>query len=126
MPFLLGMFGPITQSSQSNDLFATAKDCAHQETIQVIATDKCLIYTGNKKNDPLFSDPILTLPDDQGFFVGKIFDRENFSPATFTLSDAKMITHDPKIIMREWWGRYTGALYNKEKQRCTLVRDPQG
>lgn len=125
MPFLLGMCGPITQSSQKNNLRAIAAECANQETIQVLSTDKCLIYAGNKKNDALFSDTITTLGD-QGFFVGKLFDRHRFLPALFTHSDAHVLTKNPKIIMKDWWGRYAGALYNKEKQRCTLVRDPQG
>src|ERR1700733_12345700 len=126
MPFVLGMFGPITQSSQKSKLFATAMEHAEQESLQIISTDKCLIYSGNKKNDSLLCDPIITLPEDQGFFVGKIFDRENFSPASFTHSDTYSLINKPKIIMQDWWGRYAGAIYNKEKQRCTLVRDPQG
>lgn len=126
MPFLLGIFGPLSQSSEKDNLFATVTNCANQQTIQVVASKKCLIYSGHKNNEPLFSDPIITLPNDQGFFVGKMFDRENFSPAEFTHSDAHSLINNPKMVMKNWWGRYTGAFYNKEKQRCTLVRDPQG
>jgi len=126
MPFLLGMFGPITQSSQKDHLFATTTNCANQKTVQAIALDKCLIYSGYKNDEPLFSDPIITLPDDQGFFVGKMFDRESFAPAQFTQSDTHSLINNPKMVMKDWWGRYAGALYNKGKQRCTLMRDPQG
>jgi asparagine synthetase B (glutamine-hydrolysing) len=126
MPFLLGMFGPFLQPSQKKHLTLIAENYAQKETVQTITTENGIVYTGYAHNELQFSDTIIPLPDNHGFFVGKLFDNHNFLPASFTLADAHTITQNPKIVMKKWWGRYAGALYNTTTQHCTLVRDPQG
>jgi len=126
MPFLLGMFGPFLQSSQKSHLASIAANHARSKTVQTIITNNGIICAGQTDDESPFSDPIISLPENHGFFVGKLFDNQNFLPAAFTITDAHTITHNPKMVMKQWWGRYAGALYNTTTQRCTLVRDPQG
>ena len=126
MPFLLGMFGQCSSFSQKKHLTTIVKSYAQKETLQQIPFNKGIIYTGYAHNEPDFSDPITSLPQNQGFFVGKLFDKYNFLPASFTTADAHAIVHDPTIIMQKWWGRYVATLYNSTTKQCTLLRDPQG
>ena len=126
MPFLLGMFGQCVQSSQRNRLVAIVSQYAQSETIQNAFFDKGVVYAGYKHDETCPSDTIMPLADDQGIFVGKMFDSRTFEPAEFSVLDSQTVVNHSKIIMKEWWGRYVGVFYNKTKQRCTLVRDPQG
>lgn len=126
MPFLLGMCGPFLPSSQKNHLATLAKNHAAAETFKAITINNGIICTGKSSDELYNSDSVMPLPNNQGFFVGKLFDRYNYLPAEFTTENAHAITQDPKTIMSQWWGRYAGAVYNTTTQRCTLVRDPQG
>lgn len=126
MPFLLGMFGQCVQSVQKNRLAAIVGICANADTVRTVTFDKGIIYTGYKHDEQFPSDTVIPLADDQGVFVGKMFDRRTFIPAIFSVLDSQTVVNCPELLMKEWWGRYVGAFYNKKKQRCTLVRDPQG
>lgn len=125
MPFLLGIIGSLN-SIEKEHISSHAKKYAREHTLQTIISDKCIIYAGSQHNESAFSDPILPLPQDQGFFIGKMFDRETFTPVSFSIPDGQSIINDPTTIMRLWWGRYAGTIYNKKNKRCTLIRDPQG
>lgn len=125
MPFLLGIFGPLTQSKK-NRLSSVVTQLAQNDSIQSFICDNGVAYAGYKKDMQLSADTIIPLADNKGLFVGKVFDRQTFAPAYFTSLDAQAITHDPKLMLKNWWGRYIGVVHNKDTQRSTLLRDPQG
>lgn len=126
MPFLMGIAGPLAQSSQAKRLALLAQQYAQKDSLHSIALDTALMYAGFKHDEENCSDTIVPLADNQGIFVGKLFDRQNCLPATFTSADAEALIHDPKKLLRDWWGRYVGVLHNKTTHRYTLVRDPLG
>ena len=125
MPFLLGIFGSCSQS-QKDRLLSVVTQHAQNESLQNITFDKGLAYAGYAKDKHATSDTVIPLTDNSGFFVGKLFDRHNFSAASFSSLDVHAITRDPKLVLKNWWGRYAGILHNNTTQRCTLMRDPQG
>ncbi len=124
MPFLVGEFGlPLLHK---NRLAYTAQQQAKPDTLHTMIFDNCLIYAGYKKNETSISDKILSLADDCGMFMGKMFDSHDNKPAFFNTLDSQVIVNDPAIVLKNWWGRYVGALYDKKNKQCTLIRDPQG
>lgn len=124
MPFLIGKFG--LQSSHDNRLERIAEQQAKPDTLHTVIVDNCLMYAGHKKNENSLSDTILPLADGSGIFMGKMFDRQKNMPAFFSASDSQAVVNDPAMVLKNWWGRYSGALYNKHNKQCTLIRDPQG
>ena len=124
MPFLLGIVGSRTQAKKDH-LLSVVTHHAKSDSIQTTTFNNGIVYAGCAKNEPITSDTIIPLAK-SGFFVGKLFDKTNFSSASFTSADIHAITHNPKLVLKNWWGRYVGILHNNTTQRSTLLRDPQG
>jgi len=126
MPFLIGIVGSIAQSSQAKSISSLAQHHARDNSVHKMSFDNGFVCAGYKNNEKHHFDHIFPLPTNQGMFVGKMFDRHSYAPAFFDASAVHAITHDPKIILKNWWGRYIGIVHNKNTAGWTLVRDPQG
>ncbi len=126
MPFLLGAFGNITQSSLAKRLSAIAHATAIEDTLYTMTCHNGIIYAGHKKDDLSVTDKILPLCNKHGVFIGRMFNRDDYLPASFKSSDTHALIQNPPLLLKKWWGRYVGSLYNPQTQVLTLMRDPQG
>ena len=126
MPFLLGAIGKIAQTPYTQKLATLAEQEAQKNSLQTITTTNEFIISGYKTDEEYLSDKIIPLMNNRGIFIGKMFDQHNHAPAIFNEADSTEVSQNPKLILKKWWGRYIGVVFNQQTQSSTLVRDPQG
>jgi asparagine synthase (glutamine-hydrolysing) len=123
MAFLIGAFGPLCKSLNPNHLRSLAQN--NDNDVYSLTVDHAVVFAGYASDDPQL-DKIIKLPDEQGLLVGKIFSKENYKPATFTHEISQALITNPALLLKQFWGRYAGVLYDKHVKSITLIRDPLG
>jgi asparagine synthase (glutamine-hydrolysing) len=126
MAFMYGAFGAFCTPSYAKKLSQHALNHASDQTLQTISFDHGFICAGYAKNDSDRSDIIMPLDQEQGMFIGRIFDRASYGQIRCDAHQTAMINADPTTLSKKFWGRYVGALYNTTNNTLTILRDPQG
>jgi asparagine synthase (glutamine-hydrolysing) len=122
MANLLGAFGSFcTQSKQAQLAKVAAQFSTNTDAVTII--EENLFLFAAPDND---ADTIITLDNNQGILVGKLFDRSTYQKACLSSQVAEKLVRNPKALLTDFWGRYVGAFYNRQNNTATLVRDPQG
>ena len=111
MSFFIGGIGSAATNLVKNH-FSTNDDlvkvCSHDGNFLVISR-------GDKQIDTVI------VGDNEGLLLGNIFDKNVYNSVD---SFEKVV--NPGTLMNNYWGRYSGALYNPETKMLSLVRDPLG
>jgi asparagine synthase (glutamine-hydrolysing) len=114
MTFFVGGFGK--KANQLIKDFFDKNENLNNDTITVTSNDS--LFTARAQHDNQ-RDAIKV--GDEGLLRGKLFTKETYAPIhTFEK------TIEPTILMNNYWGRYSGALYNAKTKTVSLVRDPLG
>lgn len=124
MAFLIGAFGCFSKSVITRQMSSIAEQYADGQLYSCINND-IAIFAGQKRNQ-LQSDRIIPLANDSGVFVGRIFDNKTYKNIQSIDQIVHIILSSPEVICKQFWGRYSGALYNKDTRSITLIRDPLG
>jgi asparagine synthase (glutamine-hydrolysing) len=123
MPLLLGIIGSTTTSLEKQRISSFAHTL-HNSTI--LHNESGFICAGSTSEQAHLADRIIPLSENSGMIVGKLFDRQTSQPTTPTLLETQLLIQNPKLLFKNWWGRYITVLYNKQERKHTLIRDPQG
>jgi asparagine synthase (glutamine-hydrolysing) len=123
MAHIIGAFG--TSSEQYEHKI---KKIVAQRSDRIIAdfiknNDLIVIGAQNKENN---TQKIIKLPDDNGIFIGRIFDKVKYEPAKFDAQTSQKILNDSYFLINNFWGSYVGILYDESTHNIKLIRDPLG
>jgi asparagine synthase (glutamine-hydrolysing) len=110
MTFLLGGFGK-TATTLIGEKFTDSNATR-------IMSDDGLFYAVSQGNDQLDA---ITIDNNNGLLLGTVFTKETYEPIKAFNKSIK--TTD---LMNNYWGRFSGALYNSSAKKVSLVRDPLG
>lgn len=124
MPFLIGAFGSICKSINLKELQLLATLQQASKDIYSLVDENMCIYAGYK-HDEQSTDLVLDL-NSRGLLIGKIFDKDDSKAIELSSEISKTIAADPKVLFTNYWGRFSGALYDPNKQNFTLIRDALG
>ena len=123
MPLLIGIVGPHNNSPERQRVDSFSKHLYSSTTLQ---NEYGCITAGYPSEETDHSDRVIPFPESNGLIIGKLFDRQTSQPARPTPIEAEKIIQNPKLLIKNWWGRYIAVLYNKKEQKHTIIRDPQG
>ena len=123
MPVLMGIIGQKNKSVEGQKLTSFANTVFDAVTFENEQAFVCGGYRSEQRNH---SDSIRILPERHGLTIGKLFDRQTSQPGTPNNLEVQALIENPKLLFKNWWGRYITVLYNKQQQKHTLIRDPQG
>ena len=138
MPLLIGIIGSNKTSVEGQHISDFAKQLHSSTTLHNEHGFICAGYTSDPTSPKAMTDyelkPLQTHPADQiiplsehtGLVIGTLFDRQTSQPATPTLLETQALIQNPKLLFKNWWGRYITVLYSKQEKKHTLIRDPQG
>lgn len=126
MPFLIGCFGKNPQAF-AKKIEQIAHERGDRAGFVIAQNEYQYIIADYYKNDIQRSDYPLPICNKQGLLLGKIFNHESFERiASFENQENIILTKNPALLAKNYWGRYAGALYNDAQKFITLVRDPLG
>ncbi len=123
MPLLIGIIGQKNTSAEAHYISSFSKTLHRSTTLQ---NEHSFISAGYTSEQAHYSDQVIPLPEHSGLIVGKFFNRQTSQPAAPTLLETQGIIQNPKLLFKNWWGRYVTVLYNEQEKKHTLIRDPQG
>lgn len=125
MPFFIGYFGK-SSPEYFDRLKHIAEENAIAESAITISNNNLHVFAGTYKHE-IQSDYVIPIGNSQGLLVGKVFDNDAYQRiADFKLAVVDSVINNPQFLTKNFWGRYSGILYNQVTQKITLVRDPLG
>ena len=112
MTLLIGGFG-----KTATDLIQKHFSHNNNNTVRVSSHDGlfCAVAHSNMQLDTV------TIDNQEGLLLGKIFNKETYEPIR---EFQKYI--QPSILLNNYWGRFSGAMYSPSCKKISLVRDPLG
>ncbi|MBU4269545.1 hypothetical protein KKE07_01565, partial [Candidatus Dependentiae bacterium] len=129
MAYLIGYFGKNKSQEKNNSLINLALEYSDKDNLTTVNIDNGFIVAGYKKENQNHYNHIMPLNSDNGIFVGKTFDSNNYDSVNFSdlnENQIKDLIKNPEKISQSLWGRYIGILYDNTTQNLRLIRDPQG
>lgn len=125
MPFFIGYFG-----KSSPEYFDRLKHIAEENAIDKsmisISNNNLHVFAGIYKNE-IQPDCLIPVGNQQGLLTGKIFRTHNYQTVKlFEQQEATIIIKNLHNLTKNYWGRYSGILYDEIEQQISLVRDPLG
>lgn len=124
MRFIFGYFGSDTALTQKIEKIAgetSAENSLHSQK-----DSHFILCSGIYKRKTQEIDAAIPL-NTHGMLVGKLFTRDTYQKIDlFDENKTEEIIADPAVLNKKYWGRYSGVVFNKTKQKITLMRDPLG
>jgi asparagine synthase (glutamine-hydrolysing) len=114
----------------SRALIQSIKDFYHthasEEIKLLLETDRVVVF-GDTHAPAVGKDYSLVFPQEHGVLTGRIFDSATYKTILqVDTNTAFLFSESPHKILQAYWGTYSGILYNKRNNSCTLIRDPIG
>lgn len=125
MAFLLGAFGARCNDDYIKKISSLALRESAFNSLSQTQINHGIVFAG-KKSGEIDSGNVIPLTESAGFVVGKLFDKATYAHVRFDAELTRSVLSSSNTITEKLWGRYVGALFNKNNQTMTLVRDPQG
>lgn len=129
MPLISGAFvhsGENNKSSSIQKLIAATRETVDHSTFITYEHRKqrVIIAAGRRSGDSS-AEQVFSLTN--GLFVGRIYDKNScFSATASSINSEQIKKTKGESLSQQFWGRYTGALFDSEKQELLLFSDPQG
>ncbi len=124
MPFLLGYFGKgdsyPKRIARSVERYQEYGPLSYAKGDQLFAVASR--YHGQDDQDGI----IPVMDGQQGLLIGSLFTKDTYLPVDSFNDTQVAIAEHPLLLAQQYWGRYSGVLFNQTTNQITLVRDPVG